>query len=357
MLREASGVARPRYHRTVTEPIEPAEPSGPIESNVSLLDAARIMARGGDLDAKLGALVVQARNVSGGRRVTIHLVDDEGLRLIPVASDPSPAAREDTQDSEPIVIDGAPAGIVSALAERRAHLVSTDASGSVTAVPLVTVHDTGDTEVEGLMLWVSNEQQDQIPEAVLALADLAAVAIHQARLENAFQERADWTDRVANTDPLTGLANRPTFDRMLQLEILRATRQQTSLSIAVFAVNGLDRLNESSGAAVADDLLRGVASTLAGQLRLIDTVARFGPDSFAAICPGSGGSEAALRVRDAVARLPAPLGGDGTTGLVCGVARFPDAGADADALIAKAGEALSRARDQGPGSIVEAAQA
>lgn len=338
----------------MTEPSGRSTPSEPNEPSVSLLDAARIMARGGDLDSKLAALVALARAASGGRTVTIHLLDEEGLRLIPVVADPVAADEGAPHERAPMAIDGAPDGIVRALSERRAQLVSSDASGRVTAVPLVTVHDTGDTEVEGVMLWVSGEQPDQTPEGVLALADLAAVAIRQARLENAFQERVDWTDRVANTDPLTGLANRPTFDRMLQLEILRATRLATSLSVAVFAIDGLQRLNDDSGAAVADDVLRGLASTLAGQLRLVDTVARFGPDSFAAICPGSAGSEAAARVRDAVAQLPAPHGAAGTTGLVCGVARFAGAGDDADTLIEKATEALARAREQGRGSIVDA---
>ena len=40
-------------------------------------------------------------------------------------------------------------------------------------------------------------------------------------------ERADWIGRLANTDALTGLANRVTFERMLELEIARARRQET----------------------------------------------------------------------------------------------------------------------------------
>ena len=49
------------------------------------------------------------------------------------------------------------------------------------------------------------------------MADLAAVAIRKARLESALVERSDWIERLASTDALTGIANRATLERMLEL--------------------------------------------------------------------------------------------------------------------------------------------
>ena len=146
------------------------------------------------------------------------------------------------------------------------------------------------------------------PENTLtALADLCAVAIRQARLENALLERADWIGRLANTDPLTGLANKVTFERMLELEIARATRQETQLSVLLFDVDGFAEINDRAGAAAGDEVLRHVAATLADQVRLVDTVARYGPDEFALIAPGGGGEIAgrACATRSPSARRPA----------------------------------------------------
>src|SRR3989304_5381648 len=69
-----------------------------------------------------------------------------------------------------------------------------------------------------------------------AIGDLAAAAVRSARLEQALVERSDWYDRVAHTDPLTGLANRRTFDRMLELELARAGRQGSPASGAPFGI-------------------------------------------------------------------------------------------------------------------------
>ena len=188
------------------------------------------------------------------------------------------------------------------------------------------------------------------PENTLtALADLCAVAIRQARLENALMEKADWIGRLANTDALTGLANKVTFERMLELEIARAIRQETQVSVLLFDVDGFAEINEKAGAEVADDVLRLVAATLADQVRLVDTVARYGPDEFALIAPGGGGEVAGRRVRDAAAKLEAA--GEPIS-LSVGAVVYPQDGATSDELLAGAAVALAEAKRRGRGSIV-----
>ena len=51
---------------------------------------------------------------------------------------------------------------------------------------------------------------------------LAAVAVDRARLASTASERSEWFERMAHTDPLTGLANERTVARILELEIARA---------------------------------------------------------------------------------------------------------------------------------------
>jgi diguanylate cyclase (GGDEF)-like protein len=172
------------------------------------------------------------------------------------------------------------------------------------------VEDEDGAFLEGLLAigWFAAEPPfDEAPDTILALSDLAAVAIRQARLRNSAWERSDHADRLLHTDRLTGLANRVTFERMLELEIARATRQNTPLAVVLLDVDGLSGISERKGARVADEVLRHVAAAIADRVRLLDTVARFGEDEFVVIAPGDAGGIVALRLRDAIAELP-PIG-------------------------------------------------
>lgn len=361
----AEEAARPRYHPLVTERPDTIAPTA------SLLDAARIVARGGPLDTKLATLAEHARASTGAAHVSIHLIDAKGTGLVPAGQSQDAgggtagAPQADGEDLAPIALGSTHPAVRSALEDRlpvsfvngpdaqeSLPFLPADARG-VAAIPLVTADDEGAAVVEGLLLWAGAGEIESAPEPALAVADLVAVAIRQARLENALTEHADWLDRVANTDPLTGLANRRTFERMLQLELVRVNRQSAPIGLALFAVDGLAELEAQAGAAASDDVLRRVAATLADQLRLIDTVARIGGGTFAAICPGAQGTEAATRVRDAVGQLdPAPTG---PISVSVGVVRFPDDGTEAEQLLAAGEVALQAAAAEGPGAILESA--
>ena len=192
---------------------------------------------------------------------------------------------------------------------------------------------------------LSNEEQVLLG----AVADLTAVAIDRARLASMILERSEWFERLAHTDPLTGLANQRTCARILELELARAARQGSKVSIAVFDVDGLGAINERLGHPTGDDVLRSVASVLAESVRLVDTVARQGGDEFVLIAPGAAGPTVAQRVLTRVAALP-PVG-DLAISVSAGVAQFPADGASADELLAAAQGALATARAEGPGRI------
>ena len=134
-----------------------------------------------------------------------------------------------------------------------------------------------------------------------AIADLAAVAVDRARLGSLAAERSEWFERLAHTDPLTGLANTRTLGRVLELELARAARQGGEVSVALIDVDGLTGVNEASGHEAGDDVLRAVATVLAESVRLVDTVARYGGDEFVLIAPGAAGMTVAQRVLDGVA--------------------------------------------------------
>ena len=314
----------------------------------SLLDAARVAARGGTFDSKLAALSSQAQAVTDASCVSILLHDADADILLSIDGElalPISAiddkTRQAVSDRQTVLTAGAPKALASALPGAKSSLLT----------PLV-IEDEDGSFLEGLLAmgWPSAEPPiDEAPDAVLAIADLAAVTIRQARLRNSAWEQSDHADRLSHTDRLTGLANRVTFERMLELEIARATRQGTPLAVAVLDVDGLSGIAEHKGARVADEVLRHVASAIADRVRLHDTVARFGEDEFVVIAPGDAGGIVALRLRDAIAELP-PIG-DTEISVSAAVVHHPADGASGAELVAASEAALAEAKSKGPGTI------
>ena len=182
------------------------------------------------------------------------------------------------------------------------------------------------------------------------LADLAAVAVERALAVSLGSERAEWFDRLAHTDPLTGLANRRTVDRLLQLEVARAGRQGVALSVALFEVDSFEEIQRGGGNAAGDEALRRVAQILAESVRLVDTVARYAVDQFMLLAPGPDGLIVTERLVRGIAAL-APVNDKSIT-VSAGIANFPLDGRTPEELIEIAERAMREARDAGGSRVV-----
>ena len=153
-------------------------------------------------------------------------------------------------------------------------------------------------------------------------------------------------ERLARTDPLTGLANRRTFEAGLQREVARATRSGEPLSLVVLDVDHFKHINDTAGHQAGDDVLRFIGQVLAGHAREMDLPARYGGEEFCVVLPGCPPSEAvavAERLRASVAEY---TGHPGLTASA-GVATIPDHAAQAEALLAAADEALYESKRAG----------
>jgi diguanylate cyclase (GGDEF)-like protein len=202
------------------------------------------------------------------------------------------------------------------------------------------------------MVWPSpHPLADEDRETLSALASLAALSVDRTRLASTASERSEWFERMAHTDPLTGLANERTVARILELEMARAGRQGSELSLTMFDVDDFRATNEQGGHVAGDEVLRQVAAVLAESVRLVDTVGRIGGDEFVLVAPGAAGGMVARRILDGIAALPAVAGRN--VSVSAGVARFPADGTDSESLIAAATDALTRAKGAGAGSVAE----
>ncbi len=325
-------------------------------STDTLAASAAALAHGGDLDQMLTALLGAAAGATGAAMGAAFLQDPDrpGLELTaslgmsPEADHTFEAAVNDA--THPVAV--------------AARELTISFGGSVPGgdgpkvvdalLPLVVRHDGVDMGV-GIIVFAwpaPHEFSDEDRSILTSIASLAAVAVDRARLTSLAAERSEWFERLAHTDPLTGLANTRTLGRVFELELARAARQGGEVSVALVDVDGLTAVNDASGHEAGDDVLRAVATVLAESVRLVDTVARYGGDEFVLIAPGSAGMTVAQRVLDGVAALAEVHGR--RISVSVGLARFPTDGASSEELLAAASAALLAARATGPGTLAMA---
>jgi diguanylate cyclase (GGDEF)-like protein len=318
----------------LAEAIESVARSGDLDT---MLDAI-LRAAAATLQPSIGAVFVQDPDRPGLHPVALHGIDAAaGARLAGEVADPA----------HPFTV--AATGRVATF-DREA--TGPDGTAFVGAyLPLVVSSGGVDVSLGSLgMTWTAPRVLDEVERETLgALAALAAIAIDRSRLGSTAAERSEWFERMAHTDPLTGLANERTVGRVLELELARAGRGSGEVSLVMFDIDEFRATNRDGGNEAGDDVLRQVAAVLAESVRLVDTVGRIGGDEFVVVAPGSAGSVVAQRVMRGIAALPA-VGGR-VVSVSAGVARFPDDGEDAQAIIAAATAALARARTEGRGTV------
>lgn len=120
------------------------------------------------------------------------------------------------------------------------------------------------------------------------------------------QEARAELEALAQTDSLTGIANRRHFDRRLAEEWSFAARRQTPLALLLIDIDYFKRYNDHYGHPEGDNCLRQVAAVLlACARRSTDVVARIGGEEFAILAPDTGHDDAmmlASRCQQALAR-------------------------------------------------------
>jgi diguanylate cyclase len=115
---------------------------------------------------------------------------------------------------------------------------------------------------------------------------------------------------LSSRDPLTGLANRRSFELALAREVDRVARSGESALLLIVDIDHFKRVNDSHGHATGDQVIRAVAQSLADTVRPMDLVARIGGEEFAILlpnCPPAFGPQVAARLRQRVARAAVRL--------------------------------------------------
>ncbi|MGD9941323.1 MAG: GGDEF domain-containing protein [Clostridia bacterium] len=156
---------------------------------------------------------------------------------------------------------------------------------------------------------------------------------------------------LALTDPLTGLANRRSFQDVADREFDRARRYGRELTLILLDMDNLKRVNDEQGHQAGDAALKAIAAALTSASRATDTVARIGGDEFAIILPETScpdGIAIASRARLATGKGYRTLDGiQSPLSMSAGASGIIETDATFDTIFIRADRALYRAKNTG----------
>lgn len=169
----------------------------------------------------------------------------------------------------------------------------------------------------------------------------------KAELEKLVQERTRELHQLANTDELTGIFNRRKFSEVMQMELTRAKRYGSLLSVIILDVDHFKAINDTHGHNAGDMVLQKLAQVISSTLRDTDIFARWGGEEFIILAPCGESNQPnvmAERLRSAVENCI--FGEVGKVTCSFGVTEFRF-GDEQDTMINRADHNLYQAKNSG----------
>jgi diguanylate cyclase (GGDEF)-like protein len=180
-----------------------------------------------------------------------------------------------------------------------------------------------------------------------ALARLA-VFLFVAHFISVLRRSLEHERELARTDELTGATNRRSFFEAAQSEINRARRHRHPFTVAYIDIDNFKELNDRSGHAAGDTVLREVTREIKLNVREIDMVARLGGDEFVVLLPETDETAARVvvnRVRANLSTLVARRGWSITFSV--GVVTWTTPPRTVDTMIRQADDAMYEVKSTG----------
>ena len=172
--------------------------------------------------------------------------------------------------------------------------------------------------------------------------------------EKAIEQAAE-AQRLAKTDPLTGLANRRATLDWLESLMAPSLEIGEPLAVLIFDIDHFKRINDTFGHQAGDEVIRKVASIARAHIRAEDLVGRIGGEEFVCILSGIEGREAralANRLCRSIAQVTGRDGPAVTISIGLAMLRQDDT---AETLMCRADAALYEAKENGRNQVRRAA--
>ncbi|WP_394146833.1 diguanylate cyclase [Shewanella atlantica] len=210
----------------------------------------------------------------------------------------------------------------------------------------VTGRDSDDEEEYGLQLGAVDYITKPIRPAIVTARVYTQIMLKQ---------KSDELRNMALHDQLTQLYNRHFLLEAANQKIAESVRHNNSLSILMMDIDHFKQVNDQFGHQAGDGVLQAVAQVLAQSNRKGDVVARFGGEEFVAIfehCSIDSAEAKAEMLRDKIEQLM-PVGIHVTGSF--GVAELRPDEENFEQLLARADEAVYRAKEMGRNRVERAA--
>lgn len=114
----------------------------------------------------------------------------------------------------------------------------------------------------------------ELPAVLVTVVDTSQQHRHELALAH-----------LASHDPLTGLANRSSFDRALENHLEQCRRYGPRGALLMLDLDDFKHVNDTLGHGAGDQVIVSLAEILTERLRATDTIARLGGDEFAILLP------------------------------------------------------------------------
>ena len=184
------------------------------------------------------------------------------------------------------------------------------------------------------------------------IQDITTQVAHEAAIEDA-RARAETAAReatiLAETDLLTGIANRRRTTFALDQAVLVSRQTGRPLSVAMFDIDHFKRINDTYGHQAGDVVLKQVADGASSELRSGDTIGRFGGEEFVVILPDTT-TQTAVVVAERVRLAIETAGGTLSVTISVGVAELT-CGELSESLLKRADTALYVAKNEGRNTL------
>ena len=209
---------------------------------------------------------------------------------------------------------------------------------------------TGVSLVAPVLLLGQAWGRDGIDAAAIGIGSITLFLLvvgRMAGLIRQVEQQAVQLEKMAERDPLTGVANRRAWDRSLPVEMDRARRTGTPLAVALLDLDHFKRFNDQYGHQAGDQLLKSATAAWQSLLRSSDLLARYGGEEFAVLLPSSTLGEAVEIVDRLLAATPL------AQTFSAGVALW-HGDETSDQVVARADQTLYQAKQAGRNKVLAA---
>jgi diguanylate cyclase (GGDEF)-like protein/PAS domain S-box-containing protein len=181
------------------------------------------------------------------------------------------------------------------------------------------------------------------------------LVLHDVSPEISLEERCQSLHELATRDPLTQLANRAEFDRVIEVFVAAHLQSKVPCSLIIADLDHFKLVNDTYGHQVGDEVIQSFAGLLRASCRSGDLVARYGGEEFVMLCAGCDSAAVVRRaeeLRRSFSELSQPGMGSRPATASFGATEIQP-GDTPETMLRRADRALLTAKEEGRNKVVQ----